>query len=65
MWFRCIVSYRSTGSKSISVWRASAQGADVVSVTADVIKKLKRRQRRPLTIVGLYVQLKQQTRAKS
>jgi hypothetical protein len=63
MWFRCIVSYRSTRSKSISVSRTNAQGTDVLSVTVDIIKKLKRRQRRPLTVVGLYVQLKQQTRA--
>ena len=63
MWFRCIVSYRSTRSKGISVWRASAQGADVASVAADIIEKLKRRQRRPLTVVGIYVQRQERTRA--
>lgn len=60
MRFRSIVSYRSTGSKSISTWRTSVQGTDFVSVTADVIKQLKRRQRRPLTIMGIYVQLQEQ-----
>ncbi len=60
MRFRCILSYRSERSKSISTWRTSVQGADFVSVTADVINKLKRRQRRPLTVVGIYVQLQEQ-----
>jgi len=63
MRFRCIVSYRSTGSKSISTWRTSVPGADFVSVTADVIKQLKRRQRRPLTVMGIYVQIQEQATA--
>jgi hypothetical protein len=63
MRFRCIVSYRSTRSKSLSTWRTSAQGTDVVSVTADIIEKLKRRQRRSLTVVGIYVQLQEKAKA--
>ncbi len=62
MWFRCIVSYRSTRSERISVWRTSVRGTDIVSVAADTIAKLKRRQRRPLTVVGIYVHLRQQTK---
>lgn len=63
MRFQCIVSYRTTRSKGISSWRTSAQGTDVSSVTANVIEKLKRRQRRALTVVGIYVWL--QDRAKT
>jgi len=63
MRFQSIVSYRSTGSKSISTWRTSVQGTDFVSVTADVIKQLKRRQRRPLTVMGIYVQLQERATA--
>ena len=59
MRFRCIVSYRTSRSKSISTWRTSAQGTDVVSVTANIIEKLKRRQRRSLTVVGIYVWLQE------
>ena len=57
--FRCIVSYRSTRSKGVSTWRTSVRGRDFVSVTADLIARLKRKQRRPLTVVGLYVQLQE------
>ena len=57
MRFRCIVSYRTARGKNVSTWRTSIQGQDLVSVTADVIARLKRRQRRPLTVVGIYVQL--------
>jgi len=63
MRFQSIVSYRSTGSKSISTWRTSVQGTDFVSVTADVIQQLKRRQRRPLTVMGIYVQLQERATA--
>ena len=62
MQFRCIVSYRSTRSKSISAWRTSVRGTDVPSVAANVIAKLKRRQRHPLTVVGIYVQLLEQVK---
>ena len=59
MRFQCIVSYRSSGSKSVSNWRTIARGKDIPSVTADVIEKLKRRQRRPLTVLGVYVRLQE------
>lgn len=59
MRFRCIVSYRTARAKSISTWRTSLRGPDIVSVTADLIAKLRRRQRRVLTVVGIYVQLEE------
>ena len=57
MRFRCIVSYRTSRSKSISTWRTSIQGPDLVSVTANIIAELKRRQRRRVTVVGIYLRL--------
>lgn len=57
MRFQCIVTYRSARSKSISTWRTRVQGADIVSAADAVIKYLKRRERHPLTVVGIYVQL--------
>jgi len=55
MRFRCIVSYRSTRSKSISTWRTSIQGKDISSATMKLVEALKRRQRRPVTVVGMYL----------
>jgi len=57
MRFRCIVSYRTSRSKSISTWRTSIHGPDLVSVTANIIAELKRRQRRRVTVVGIYLRL--------
>jgi hypothetical protein len=59
MRFRCIVSYRSHRSKRVSTWRTDATGEDLVTVVADTLVALKRRLRRPLTVVGIYVQLQE------
>lgn len=64
MRFRCIVSYRTTRSKEVSTWRTSVQGRDFVSVTAEIIQQLKRRQRRPLTVIGIYVQAQERPAGK-
>lgn len=58
MRFRCIVSYRTSRSKTVSTWRTEAHGVDIVSATVDAIAKLKRRQRRSLTVVGMYLHVK-------
>ena len=55
MRFRCIVSYRSTRSKSVSTWRTNIQGKDITLATLKLVEQLKRRQRRPVTIVGMYL----------
>jgi hypothetical protein len=55
MRFRCIVSYRTSRSKGLSTWRTPASGSDLVAATADVVAKLKRRLRRQVTVVGMYV----------
>ena len=53
--FRCIVSYRTSRSNTISTWRTTLRSRDIVSATADLIAELKRRQRRALTVVGIYI----------
>lgn len=55
MRLNCIITYRSERSKTISTWKTEAHGPDHGSVAADVIARLKKRQRRPLTIVGVMV----------
>ncbi len=59
MRFTCIISYRTSSAKRVSTWRVAARGEDVIAAAADAIQKLKRRQRRPLTVVGIYVQLQE------
>ena len=59
MRFRFIVSYRTARSKTVSTWRNSVQSRDLVSATANIVANLKRRQRRPLTVIGIYVQLQE------
>lgn len=56
MRFRCIVSYRTSRSKGLSTWRTYARGSDLVGAVADAVMKLKRRMRRQVTVVGMYVQ---------
>ena len=55
MRFRCIVSFRTTRSKSISTWRTSVQGKDIALATLKLMDTLKRRQRRPVTVIGMYL----------
>jgi len=57
MRFRCILSFRTAGAKKVATWRTDVRQDDLVLATANAIQKLKRRQRRPLTVVGIYVQL--------
>lgn len=55
MRFRCIVSYRTSRAKSVSTWRTSIQGEDVVAATSKLTEALRRRQRRPVTVIGMYL----------
>jgi hypothetical protein len=57
MHFKCILSYRTSRSKSICTWRTTLFGRDIASAVSDAIAKLRRRQRRALLVTGLYVQL--------
>lgn len=57
--FRCIVSYRTSRSRRVSTWRASVSAGDLLAATAEAVKKLKRRQRRSLTVVGMYLHLQE------
>lgn len=62
MQFLGIVSYCSHRCKSISIWRIRVQeGEDIVSVTGNVIQRLKPGQRRALTVTS-YVQLQEYPR---
>jgi hypothetical protein len=63
MRFRCIVSFRTTRSKTISTWRTSVHGKDFPSASLKLIETLKRRQRRPLTVVGMYLHTYEASRA--
>jgi hypothetical protein len=59
MRYRCIVSYRTSRSNTLSIWRTQAVGADVVSAAAAAVTKLRRRVRRPLTVVGIYLHVRE------
>ena len=59
MRFQCILSYRTPRSNGVSVWRTSIRGKDPVSVTAKLLAELMRRQRRPVTFVGMYLHVKE------
>jgi CO dehydrogenase/acetyl-CoA synthase epsilon subunit len=55
MRFNCIITFRSTRSNTISNWKSKVQGTDHSSVAAYMIAQLRKRQRRPLVIVGVTV----------
>lgn len=55
MRFKCIITFRTSRSQDISTWKAEAHGPDYVTVAADMIEQLRKRQRRRLTIVGVLV----------
>jgi hypothetical protein len=59
MRFQYVVSYRTSRSKGVSVRRASIQSKDFASVTGDIISELKRSQRRNVTVIGMYLQVKE------
>ena len=59
MRFRCIVSYRTARSKSISTWHTTVHGKDISLATAKLVQMLKRRQRRPVTVLGMYLQVRE------
>lgn len=63
MRFRCIVSFRTTRGKTISTWRTSVQGKDFASASLKLIETLKRRQRRPLMVIGMYLHAQEASRA--
>jgi hypothetical protein len=52
---QCIITYQSSRGSKISTWKASAQGADHATIVANMIERLRKRQRRRLTIIGVMV----------
>ena len=59
MRFHYSVSYRTSRSKGVSVKRAHIKSKDFASVTGDIISELKRRHQRQVTVVGMYLQVKE------
>jgi hypothetical protein len=57
MRFKCILSYRTSRSKSISTWRTTSSGGDITAGVANAITELRSRQRRALVVTGVYAQL--------
>ena len=55
MRFKCIITFRSSRNKEISTWKAETRGPDHITVAADMIAQLRKRQQRRLTIVGVLV----------
>jgi hypothetical protein len=55
MRYQCIVTFRSDRSKAPSNWRTSSDGPDVVSAATRAIDALRRRQRRALHVIGIYL----------
>lgn len=53
--FQCIITFRTSRSLEISTWKSEARGEDHLAVAADKIAQLRKRQRRPLKIVGVMV----------
>lgn len=58
MRYHCIVSYRTNRTKSVNIWRTHAHGTDIPTVTANIISQLKRRQRRTVDVLGMYIRQK-------
>ena len=52
---QCIITYQSSRGSKISSWKASARGTDHPSIAADMIKELRKRQKRRVTIIGVMV----------
>jgi hypothetical protein len=52
---QCIITYQSSRSSRISTWKGNARGADHVAIAAHMIKRLRKRQRRRVTIIGVMV----------
>ena len=52
---QCIITYQSSRGAKISTWKASAIGADHAAIAATMIERLRKRQRRKLTIIGVMV----------
>ncbi len=52
---QCIITYQSSRSLKISTWKGNARGADHVAIAAHMIKRLRKRQRRRVTIIGVMV----------
>ena len=55
MRFNCIITFRNSRNKEISNWKTEARGADHLTVAEDMIARLRKRQRRRVTIVGVMV----------
>jgi hypothetical protein len=58
MHFRCAITYRTNRSSQLSIWRCTGQGKDHVSIVESSINRLKRVQRRPVTVIGVNVMTK-------
>jgi hypothetical protein len=53
--FQCIITYRTARSQAVSSWKSEGRGEDHVAVAAEMIARLRKRQRRALKIVGVMV----------
>ena len=52
---QCIITYQSSRASKISSWKTYAWGADHAAIAAHMIGRLRKRQRRRVTIIGVMV----------
>ena len=52
---QCIITYQSSRGSKISTWKAIRRGNDHASIAANMIKELRRRQKRRVTIIGVLI----------
>lgn len=62
---QCIITFRTDRTKDLSIWKSVVQGADHLSIASDAIEKLRKRQRRRVTVVGIMVHTKDQVTTRS
>ncbi len=55
MRFKCIITYRTSRSNGLSIWKTQGSGQDHVSYAAKAIDTLRKKQRRQLTVIGLMI----------
>ena len=55
MRLKCIITYRTSRGSSVSSWRTEGLGTNHVSIAADMIAQLRKRQRRRVTVIGVMV----------
>ena len=55
MRLKAIITYKTSRSKDVSIWKTQGHGEDHLSFAAEAITQLKKRQRREVTVVGVLV----------